>query len=53
MKELRKSEIILLKIAHLSIHKMSFIHNRKIWDAFQLGRDYEKAVKDEQGNNNG
>ena len=49
MKDLRESEKILLKIAHLSIGEniTTVLHN-KLWDAFQLGRDYETAVKNEQ-----
>lgn len=48
MKDLRESEKILLKIAHLSLKDMKFMYTQKIWDAFQLGRDYETAVKNEQ-----
>lgn len=49
MEKLRESEIILFKIAHLSIgKKITFFLNRKLWDAFQLGRDYEQALRKEQ-----
>lgn len=52
IKELRDSESILLKIAYLSMKQgINFLADRDIWDAFQLGRDYEKAVKTEEKNN--
>ena len=50
--ELTKSEILLIKIAHLSLDKHNkMIHHDNIWKAFRIGIDYEKQRLKEQGVN--
>ena len=50
--DLKQSDEILLQVAHLSITDCDYMMNRKVWEVFQLGRNYEQLLIKEAKNDN-